>query len=183
MNRSSSKGAAMLFRTAESSELDALAGVHLEAFDTGAEASLVRALVKDPAFIPELSIVAVDGSSIVGHALLTRLRVEGSDSADGVLSLAPVSILSDYQGRGIGPILVTVGLQAARSRGERVVIVLGYADFYRRFGFAPARSMGIEPPEDWDVPDDAWMALELREGGLEGVRGVARYPAPFLEVV
>jgi len=78
---------------------------------------------------------------------------------------------------------VTVGLQAARSRGECAVVVLGYADYYRRFGFVPARALGIDPPAGWDVPDDAWMVLELCEGGLEGVRGEARYPAPFLEVV
>lgn len=173
----------MIFRTAASSELDAIIGVHLEAFDTGAEASLVRALAEDPAFIPELSIVAVDDGVIVAHALLTRLWVDGPDATAEVLSLAPVSVLSDYQGRGIGPILVTVSLQAARAKAESVVIVLGYADFYRRFGFTPARALGIIPPQGWDVPDEAWMALELCEGGLEGVRGEARYPAPFLEVV
>jgi putative acetyltransferase len=173
----------MIFRPAESDELEAVASVHLEAFDTGAEAALVRALAEDPAFIPELSIVAVDGSTIVGHALFTRLWVEGPDATAEVLSLAPVSVLSDYQGRGIGPILVTVGLQAARARGESAVIVLGYADFYRRFGFTPARALGIDPPEGWDVPDEAWMALELCDGGLDHVHGVARYPTPFNEVV
>ena len=100
-----------------------------------------------------------------------------------VLSLAPLSVLSDYHGRGVGSILVTVGLQAARAHGECAVIVLGYADYYTRFGFVPARPFGIEPPAGWDVPDEAWMVLELCDGGLEGVRGEARYPAPFLEVV
>ncbi len=173
----------MIFRPADSDELEAVVSVHLEAFDTGAEAALVRALAEDPAYIPELSIVAVDGATIVGHALLTRLWVDGPDATSDVLSLAPVSVLSDYQGHGIGPILVTVGLQAARARGESAVIVLGYADFYRRFGFAPARALGIEPPEGWDVPDEAWMALALDDGGLEHVRGVARYPTPFNEVI
>jgi putative acetyltransferase len=173
----------MIFRPAESDELEAVASVHLEAFDTGAEAALVRALAEDSAFIPDLSIVAVDGSTIVGHALLTRLWVDGPGAITEVLSLAPVSVLSDYQGRGIGSILVTVGLQAARARGECAVIVLGYADFYRRFGFVPARALGIEPPEGWDVPDEAWMALELCEGGLDRVHGKARYPTPFNEVV
>jgi putative acetyltransferase len=173
----------MIFRPAESDELEAVASVHLEAFDTGAEAALVRALAEDSAFIPDLSIVAVDGSTIVGHALLTRLWVDGPGAITEVLSLAPVSVLSDYQGRGIGSILVTVGLQAARARGECAVIVLGYADFYCRFGFTPARALGIEPPEGWDVPDEAWMALELCEGGLDRVHGKARYPTPFNEVV
>ena len=51
--------------------------MHREAFDTGAEAALVRALSEDPSYVPELSIVAVDDGHVIGHALFTRMWVDG----------------------------------------------------------------------------------------------------------
>lgn len=173
----------MLFRAAEPTELEDIAEIHHLAFDTEAEARLVLALAQDDSYVPELSIVALEGGDIVGHALLSRIWIDSESGTTEMLSLAPVSIVPEYQGHGIGSILVTVALQTARARGECAVVVLGYADYYARFGFTQARPRGIAPPLGWDVPDEAWMALELEPGALDGVKGVARYPEPFLEVV
>jgi putative acetyltransferase len=64
--------------------------------------------------------------------------------------------------------------------GHKVVIVLGHPGFYPRFGFSPARALGVEAP--FDVPDEPWMALELQPGALQGVHGRVRYPHAFDEV-
>ena len=47
----------------------------------------------------------------------------------------------------------------------------------RAFGFEPAGPRGIRSA--WDVPDDVFMVMELRPGGLEGVSGLARYRPEF----
>jgi putative acetyltransferase len=39
---------------------------------------------------------------------------------------------------------------------------------------------GITPP--FRAPEEAFMALELRPGALEEVRGIVMYPALFLTV-
>lgn len=173
----------MLFRPARESETESIAEVHAAAFDTDAESRLVLALAKDDAYVPELSIVALEGDDIIGHALFTHLWIDGAEGTAELLGLAPLSVVPEYQGHGIGSILVTVGLQAARARGELAVVVLGYSEYYSRFGFTPARPMGIDPPTGWGVPDEAWMALELAADALSDIRGAARYPAPFREVV
>ena len=49
-----------------------------------------------------------------------------------------------------------------------------------RFGFSPARARGLEAP--FPVPDEAFLALELVPGALDGIAGMVRYPAPFEEV-
>jgi putative acetyltransferase len=60
-------------------------------------------------------------------------------------------------------------------QGEHIVIVLGHPEYYSRFGFSSEKARFIESP----FPPDAFMALELRSGALDGIRGKVRYPAAF----
>jgi putative acetyltransferase len=62
-----------------------------------------------------------------------------------------------------------------RGRGERIVIVVGHPDYYPRFGFSSEKARNLESP----FPPEAFMAIELSPGALDGVRGRVRYPAAF----
>ena len=59
------------------------------------------------------------------------------------------------------------------------MVVLGHSDYYSRFGFIPARPKGID--YEFEVPEEAWMFLELRKGALVGRRGVVRFQPEFHE--
>ncbi|WP_066296834.1 GNAT family N-acetyltransferase [Arthrobacter luteolus] len=148
--------------------------VNEAAFPTPAEADLVDALRADPsAWIDGLSYVAAapDGT-VVAHALLTRCRVGGKPA----LALAPCAVLPDYQRQGAGGAAIRGALDAARELGENLVVVLGHAGYYPRFGFTPASRLGIEAP--FEVPDEALMALQLNPGGPLP-SGMIEYPAAF----
>ncbi|WP_281245068.1 GNAT family N-acetyltransferase [Actinokineospora terrae] len=120
-----------------------------------------------------LSIVAVDGAdAVVAHALLTRCHVGGSPA----LALAPCSVLPDSQRRGAGSAAIRAGLDAARALGENLVVVLGHAEYYPRFGFTPASGSGVLAP--FDVPDEAFLVLSL-DPGRPTPTGLVRYPAAF----
>ncbi|MEV7085133.1 N-acetyltransferase [Streptomyces sp. NPDC093085] len=158
-------------------DLGAIRAVVLGAFPTAEEADLVEALRADPeAWLDGLSIVATgpDGTP-VGHALLTRCHVGDAPA----LALAPCAVLPAYQRTGAGSAAIRAGLAAARERGEGLVVVLGHAGYYPRFGFTPASRFGIRAP--FEVPDEALMALDLGPGA--GTRpvpaGTIRYPAAF----
>ena len=58
-----------------------------------------------------------------------------------------------------------------------MVVVLGHADYYPRFGFVTARRMGLSC--EYDVPDEVFMALELIPGALGNRSGLVRYHPVF----
>lgn len=169
----------IIIRQETPADREAVHDVVRAAFGQADEAILVdRLRQNDAAFIPALSLVATVGSEIVGHILFTTIRIiEGNGTASPSLALAPVSVAPTYQRRGIGGMLIARGLETATQSGYTSVIVLGHADYYPRFGFAPARQWNIKAP--FDVPDTAFMALELVAGGLTGVNGTVAYPVEF----
>jgi putative acetyltransferase len=155
---------------------DAVHRLHTSAFGRRAEAELVDELRKTDTFLPRLSLVAEQNSVIIGHILFTHVTLE-SDPPSTVLSLAPMAVFPAFQNRGVGSALVRAGLARAEEMGEPLVVVLGHAGYYPRFGFVPARPMGIEPP--WaDTPDENFLVKPL-SGYREDMRGRVSYPPVF----
>jgi predicted N-acetyltransferase YhbS len=150
------------------------------AFGQKNEGRLILALRKTHEFRPELSLVAEVGGRIVGHILFYPIKIKSHDASYGSLCLAPMAVLPEYQKKGIGLQLVEEGLKRARKLGFKSVIVLGHAAYYPRFGFEPAGKWGIRPP--FEVPDDAFMALELVMDGLKDIQGTVEYPPEFNDV-
>ncbi|MFG1946223.1 GNAT family N-acetyltransferase [Nonomuraea sp. NPDC048826] len=148
--------------------------INVAAFPTSEEADLVEALRADPeAWIPGLSWVAeAPGGGLAGFALLTRCHVD--DAA--ALALAPCAVRPEFQRRGAGAAAIRAALDAARQQGENLVLVLGHADYYPRFGFTPAARHGIRPP--FEVDDAYMMALAL-DPSRPVPSGTIRYPAAF----
>ncbi|WP_084215840.1 GNAT family N-acetyltransferase [Pseudonocardia spinosispora] len=154
-------------------DIEAIRAVNLAAFDTAGEADLIEALRQDPAWLPGLSWVAqAPDGRVAGYALLTRSWVGGENA----LTLGPVAVLPEYQKLGAGGAVIRALIDEARTRGERLIVVLGHAEYYPRFGFTRASGHGISVT--FDVPDETLMALPLDES-VPVPSGTIRYPAPF----
>ena len=90
-----------------------------------------------------------------------------------------MAVLPAHQGKGIGSQLVRAGLEKCRSLGYEVVVVVGHPNYYPRFGFVTAKPKGLKC--EFEVPDEAWMVLELREGALAGRQGTVKFQPEFEE--
>ncbi|MCM3146028.1 N-acetyltransferase [Brevibacillus sp. MER 51] len=150
-------------------------------FSDRKEHELVSRIRKSDAFIPALSLVAIDDENqkIVGHILLSKINIRNDNQSIESLGLAPVSVLPDYQSKGIGKKLILEALQKAKELGYQSVVVLGHPEYYPKFGFQKASRWGIKAP--FEVPDEVFMALELQENALANVSGVVEYSRAFFE--
>ncbi len=155
----------------------AIRNVHVTAFGRDNEARLVDRLRADGLIVT--SLVAVVDARIVGNVVFSELPVITSAGSVHAVSLAPMAVLPDCQRSGIGTLLVNEGLRICRARGKAGVTVLGHPPYYHRFGFSPELVKNLSGP----YSGEAWMALELVEGALEGVAGTVKYPDAFSLVV
>ena len=150
-----------------------------EEYSDHKEQFLVERLRKSNAFIPELSIVAEVDNKIVGHILLTKLEIENDINTYESLALAPVSVLPEFQGKGVGSKLILHSHEVAKELGYKSIMLLGHEKYYPRFGYELTNKYGIEMP--FDVPAENCMVAVLAKNGLSGVRGKVIYPDAFFE--
>jgi putative acetyltransferase len=143
------------------------------AFGGSFESTLVGEL-RD-ALLDAVELVAVADGRIVGHILFSALTMMMDDEAIPTLALAPMSVHADHRRKGIGSALVQAGLALAAGREWQAVIVLGHPDYYPRFGFSAELASDLDAPFE----GDAFMALELVDGALDGEDGLVIYPAAF----
>lgn len=149
--------------------------VNEAAFGCPNEADLVDVLRENAR--PHLSLVAEAEGRVVGHIFFSPVVIEPDDENFRALGLAPMSVLPEFQSRGVGSQLVRRGLEECRKLGYAAVVVVGHAAYYPRFGFVPARAKGLEC--EYAVPDDVFMVAELEEGALRGRSGLVKYRPEF----
>lgn len=111
------------------------------------EAAIVDALRAANALT--VSLVAIDDDQIVGHVAVSPASIDG-DANLGWYGGGPLSVRPDRQRNGIGTALVRAAFERLRELGARGCVVVGDADYYRRFGFACPRSLVVPgvPPEN-----------------------------------
>lgn len=163
----------MLLRLRVPADDAAIAYVTDAAFGSGREARLILALRESGAAAIEL--VAIENAEIVGHILFSVLEVTADGRAVKALALAPMAVEPSHQRQGVGSALVRAGLERARADGWGAVIVLGHPRYYPRFGFSAAQASHLEAP----YSGEAFMALALRLGVLDGRHGRVVYPSAF----
>lgn len=143
------------------------------------EQYLVENLRKSNAFIPELSLVAVDNNKIVGHILLTKIKIENNQTSFDSLALAPVSVLPEFQKKGIGSLLIKKSHDLATNLGYKSIVILGHENYYPKFGYELASKYNIVLP--FDAPDENCMVISLEKNALKVISGKVKYAKEFYE--
>ena len=153
----------------------AVRSVNDAAFGQTNESDLIDAIRAGTA--PYLSLVAVRDGQVVGHILFTPVSIEPPRAGLRIAGLGPMSIRPGFQRQGIGSRLVEAGLAECSRIGYDAVVLVGHPEYYPRFGFIPASRYGLKC--EYSVPDDVFMALELKDGALSDCCGVIKYLPPF----
>ena len=165
-----------MIRPETANDLDAIREIHVAAFPTAAESELVDALRE--AGNLDVSLIAIDdgSSEVVGHIAFSPVTIEGGEALAGT-GLAPVAVLPEFQGKGVGQQLIEAGLLTCEESGADFVVVLGDPNYYSRFGFQPATN--FEVGNEYGVGDE-FMVIEFTGGCLTG--GTAKYCQQFEEL-
>lgn len=153
-------------------DLDAIIAVQQNAFGQNDEALLSADLLSDPSAEPRLSLIAILDGQPVGYILFTKVSISGAEVNLRASILAPMAVVPKMQGHGIGGQLIRDGLARLAEMETDLVFVLGYPDYYQRFGFSPAGIHNLEAP--YPIPPqhaDAWMVQELKKNIIGTLQG------------
>lgn len=109
--------------------------------------------------ILDLSLVAVVEENIVGHIICSKGKVKSSKGITPVLNIGPISVLPEYQRKGIGKALITSMISNAKQLGYGAILFFGRPEYYPQFGFKEASVFGITDSEGYNYP--SFMGMEL----------------------
>lgn len=140
-----------------------------EEHSDGTEAELVNRLRNSEAYIPELALLAESEGKIRGYILFTLIRIDGKKA----LAVGPLAVWPDDQRSGIGSALIHAGHEKAKAMGYDLCVLVGHAEYYPRFGYRKACTLGIQT--HLPIPDENFLACPLCEN-LECFDGMLHYP-------
>ena len=108
------------------------------------------------------------GTLLVAANAMTPIFIGPSPA----LLLGPLIVEPVFRSQGIGEALINASIEAARTAGARLVILVGDEPYYARVGFkrAPPGSIVFPGPVD----PERLLYCELQPGAFDGVAGKTR---------
>jgi len=131
---------------------------------------LIHNLRKTKEFINELDFVAINNNKIVGNIVYVKSKIINNDLEYIVLTFGPVSVLPEFQKKGIGGKLINLTIKLAKEMAYKAIIIYGDPDYYKRFGFIESKQYKITN-KDNKYPA-ALLVLELYPNALNGIEGI-----------
>ncbi len=172
----------LIIRSEKVSDNDEIRKVIIEAFkgeeiSDNTEHLIVERTRKTENYLPELTLVAVFKSKIIGHLMISKIKVLRDSEYFDFLALAPVSVLPKYQKKGVGSALIKEAHKRAQDSDFPGIILLGHENYYPRFGYQILDKYDIKMP--FDVPLINQMIFPIQEKRLKKINGKVEYPPVF----
>ncbi len=147
----------IVIRNETDADLSAITDVTAAAFKTleisnHTEQFIITALRAAKALT--LSLVAEMDGRVIGHIAFSAVSI--SDGTRNWYGLGPVSVLPEYQRRGIGKALIREGLSRLKGMNAQGCCLVGHPDYYRKFGFNNVPGLAHE-----GVPPEVFFALSF----------------------
>ncbi|MBQ8575745.1 MAG: N-acetyltransferase [Clostridia bacterium] len=134
---------------------------------------VLNQLRNDEAFVPELNFVMEKDGRLIGQNMFMRAVIKADDGSDlPIMTMGPICITPELQGKGYGKILLDYSLEKAAELGCGALCFEGNINFYGKSGFTYASKFGIRYhglPEGADA--SFFLCKELKNGYLDGISG------------
>jgi putative acetyltransferase len=154
----------MILRDARAGDHPTVREIHRLAFGANdlahgdTVADLVDALHRDDP--TAAGFVAEQADGVVGHVLFSRGLLDAPRRLVEVVTLSPLAVVPEWQGRGIGSALIRHGLKELDERGVPLVFLEGNPAFYSQRGFSRADEHGFRRPS-LRIPEGAFQVARL----------------------
>jgi putative acetyltransferase len=144
-------------RSETNNDIDAITEVTIAAFQTleisnHTEQFIIEALRANHALA--VSLVAETNGRVIGHIAFSPVAI--SDGTINWYGLGPVSVLPEYQRKGIGSALIQEGLSRLQDIGAKGCCLVGHPQYYRKFGFENIAELTLE-----GVPQEVFFAFSF----------------------
>ena len=138
-------------------DVSAISEVTIAAFNTleisnHTEQFIIEALRAGNALT--VSLVAEMDGRVIGHIAFSPVTI--SDGTPDWYGLGPVSVSPEYQRQGIGKALIREGLAQLREMHARGCCLVGYPEYYKKFGFDNVPELIHE-----GVPPEVFLAMSF----------------------
>lgn len=157
----------VLNRPVTPADLPAISELHARVFGPGRFTRTAYRVREGAAPISRYCRAALLGNRIIAAVRFTHIAV---GTTEGALLLGPLAVDPEFAGKGFGRALIGEALEAAKSDGVRLVVLVGDEPYYGRFGFSPV------PPGQitlaGPVDPQRLLAAELAPGVLSAYRGL-----------
>ena len=135
---------------------------------------LVHQMRNHPDFIKELDFVAEYNGKIVGNIMYTKAwLIDENRQEKEIISFGPLSVLPEYQRKGIGSSLISHTKDIALTKGIKGIVILGDPHNYCKHGFKNGKDLNVSDMNG-EYPY-GMLALELEERAFEGHKWKFRY--------
>lgn len=141
---------------------------------------LVHKMRNNDAYLPQISRVAEVNGEIIGVICYARAMLQNGNQQKEILTFGPLCVSPEWQGCGIGGVLLEETLELAKREGFEGAVIFGEPDYYPLHGFKTCDNFGITTMDGKNF--NAFLGIELVEGGLAKFGGRFIEPAVFEEL-
>jgi predicted N-acetyltransferase YhbS len=167
--RTTSMLAKIMTRPATPEDIPLISALHDRAFGPGRFARTayrVREQMGPGREISDFCRLATADDRIVAAIRMSEITIGGKP---GAALLGPIVVAPEHAGQGYGRVLIKEAMDAARTAGIRLVVLVGDEPYYGRFGFKPVAPGAITFPGP--VNPIRILAVELADGALAEFHG------------
>jgi predicted N-acetyltransferase YhbS len=133
---------ALVLRSEQAADAAAIEALLDRAFGPGRFVKASERVRELAEFRPDLSMCALEAGRLVGSVRMWRVQV-GETPA---IFLGPLAVETDARSAGVGGLLVEAACRAAEAAGFPIVVLVGDAPYFGRFGFSADHTRGVRLP-------------------------------------